>query len=313
MENKESFSKSSIIYAKIQWALVFFIFFIDVVWISFSSFKLYYDFRDLWLYVLILLSLYIPYLFYKKYRPNLKIMAALLSSCWLLSYSGAALVLSYLADTTNAPLVTAHLASLDHYLGVYSPSVVIWGKENEWINSILVFSYACFLLQKPFVLLYFSFVGKIEYQQNFMMQYMIAGLLTIILGAVFPAEGTYAWYHFQPSVSQSGDLKSLYDVRNHIIDLRNLTGIIEFPSFHTVMGALTIYIFRNEQKVIFIPILILNILLFISCVSHGGHFLMDVLGGILVAAVAIGIEALIFKSIKRVSLKKLADRALLTK
>ncbi|MBY0292713.1 MAG: phosphatase PAP2 family protein [Alphaproteobacteria bacterium] len=304
MENNEVFSKSSVIYTKIQWALVFFIFFIDVVWLSFSSFKLYYDLRDLWIYVLILLSLYIPYLLYKKYRPNLNIMAALLSSCWLLSFSGAALILSYLADTTNEPLVTAHLASMDRYLGVYSPSIVMWGKENEWINLILVFSYACFLFQKPFVLLYFAFVGKIDYQQSFMMQYMIAGLLTILLGAAFPAEGTYAWYHFHPNAGQSGDLKSLYEVRNHIVDLRTLTGIIEFPSFHTVMGALTICIFRNEKKVIFIPILILNILLFISCVSHGGHFLMDVLGGILVAAVAIGIEILIFKSIKRVSLKK---------
>lgn len=290
-------------YTKLLWSLVFLIFAVDVVWITFSSFELYYSPIDLLVYTCLIFSFYIPYLLYKKFRPDPKIMAALHSGCWLLCYSAPALVLSYLAYTTDLPLVTRDLADWDHYLGVYAPSVVTWFKHHSGLNIVFIASYASFLYQKPLLLLYFSLKGKLKHLQSFMMQYMIAGLLTIGVGALFPAEGTYAWYHFAPNPSQVIDLQSLYLVRQNIVDLRELTGIIEFPSFHTVFGVLSIYTFRNERYPIFISILILNILLLLSCVSHGGHFFVDVLSGIAVALFSIGIEEFIYRKFVTKALK----------
>ena len=132
---------------------------------------------------------------------------------------------------------------------------------------------------------------------------MIAAFLTIFIGATFPAVGTYAWYHFTSTTSQLSELHRLYELRQNIVNITVADGIIEFPSFHTTLGLLYTYIFRNETKMIFIPILILNILMIFSCVSHGGHFFVDILGGMAVFVVAVGIEQLIFTSIKKRYLK----------
>jgi len=285
-------------YTTIQWAIVLIVFLVDIIWINFSSFTLYYNTSDFGLYILIILTFYIPYLFYKKFRPDPKMMLALLSFCWLVSFTGAAIVFSYLAYTTNRPLVTQTLADLDGYLGISPPTIAMWFYNHSWLNILSIIIYTSFLYQKPFILLYFSFKEDFYHLQSFILQYMITVLITICIGAYFPAEGTYAWYHFEPYISQFGDLQRLYELRQNIVNLKALNGIIEFPSLHTALGVIYIYTFRDERKIIFIPILILNLLLFFSCISTGGHFFMDVLAGIVVAIVAVGIERFIFTMVK---------------
>jgi len=54
------------------------------------------------------------------------------------------------------------------------------------------------------------------------------------------------------------------------------------------------YTFRHERKLIFIPILLLNGLMIFSCLSQGGHYLMDIFGGIAVFGVVAGIEKWLF-------------------
>lgn len=291
-------------YTKIQWAIVLIVFLINIIWIKFSSFTIYYSLNDLGIYILFILAFYVPYLFYKKFRPDPKIMLVLQSGCWLLSFTGAAVVLSYLAYSTNRPLITETLANIDSYLGVSPPDIVMWFWSYRWLNILSIIFYFSFLYQKPFILLYFSLREDVKHLQRFIMQYMFTVLLTICIGAYFPAEGTYAWYHFEPYASQWGDLQRLYEVRQNILNLRGLNGIIEFPSLHTALGVIYIYAFRDERKIIFIPIVILNILLFFSCISTGGHFLIDVLAGIAVAVIAIGMEKFLFKEIRN-SRKKL--------
>jgi membrane-associated phospholipid phosphatase len=140
-----------------------------------------------------------------------------------------------------------------------------------------------------------------------MMQYMIASLLTIVISAVFPAVGTHAWYDFAANSTQSSDLERLYELRQNIVDLGTFNGIVEFPSFHTAVGVLITYAFRHQSKFIFIPILILNILMIFSCLSHGGHFLVDILGGIIVAAIAIVLERVICRNIRSLSFEKIKN------
>jgi len=295
-------------YANILWAIVIIVFLIDIIWINFSSFSIYYNLSDLGLYIFILLTFFIPYLFYKKFRPDLRMTTALLSFCWLLSFTGGAIVLSYLAYTTDRALVTQALADIDSYLGIYPPAIVMWFWNHSWLNILSIIIYTSFLYQKPFILLYFSLRKDLYHLQSFIMQYMIAVLITICIGAYFPAEGTYAWYHFKPFTSQLGDVQRLYELRQNIVNLKALNGIIEFPSLHSALAVIYIYTFRDERRIIFIPVLILNILLLFSCISTGGHFFIDVLAGIAIAIVAIGIERLIFHAVQNSQLKRAEEK-----
>jgi membrane-associated phospholipid phosphatase len=44
-----------------------------------------------------------------------------------------------------------------------------------------------------------------------------------------------------------------------------------------------------------------------SCLSHGGHFLVDILGGIIVAAIAIVLERVICRNIRSLSFEKIKN------
>ena len=287
------------IYTKIQWGIVFATLIVDIIWIKFSSISFYYNSKKLLVFSLLLIILYIPYVLYRKFRPDPKIMMALQATLIFLSYSTVIFVLSYLACTTNQPLVDSTLASMDRYLGFYSPSLIFWFRDHAIWNYIFGFIYDAYYFQMPFVLLYVSFFGETNYLQKYLMQYMIASLLTICIAGFFPAVGTYGWYPYPPEPSQLSELQRFYELRQNIVDLRASDGIITFPSFHTTMGILYICAFLHERKIIFIPILILNALMIFSCLSHGGHFLVDIWGGIVVFVIALGIERLIFWSVKK--------------
>lgn len=285
-------------YQKILWGSVVAILAVDVLWLSFSSFKISYNEMDFLLYISFVSLFYIPYLIYKYLRPDPNIMMTFLSFCWFFCFAKVALILSYLAYTTDYPLITSSLADIDQDLGFYAPSLVLWFRHHPSWNIVFSIIYNSFLFQKPFTLLYLSLRGQLNHLESFMMQYMIAGVLAIVIGAALPAVGTYIWYHFPPNPGQLSDMEQLYALRENIVDLDKLNGIVEFPSFHTASALIYTYAFRDENKFIFIPILFLNILLIFSCLSHGGHFLIDIFGGIAVAIIAIGIERFLFKSIK---------------
>ena len=78
MNPKEEFPSS---YTKIQWGIIIpIIFLIDSIWIYFSSFKFNYSIKNFFVYFIIFFFLYVPYALYKKFRPDPKIMAALLTT-----------------------------------------------------------------------------------------------------------------------------------------------------------------------------------------------------------------------------------------
>jgi len=204
------------------------------------------------------------------------------------------LTFSYLVATINQPLVDSTLYTIDTYFGVSSPSIVLWFRTHEEWRTVFVHIYNTYNYQFPFVIFYFSSRGDVTQLQRFFMQFMIAAPLTIVLSGFFPAEGPYVWYHYTPDIELLKALNQLRELRHNIVDLTTQNGIVTIPSFHTVMACLYTYAFRNQRKIIFIPILILNILMIFSCLPIGQHYFADLLAGIAVAAIGIGLETLLF-------------------
>jgi membrane-associated phospholipid phosphatase len=63
-----------------------------------------------------------------------------------------------------------------------------------------------------------------------------------------------------------------------VIDLSALQGVVSFPSFHTVLGVITIYALRDTRWLM-ILVLLLNGTMLVSTLPVGGHHLTDVLAG----------------------------------
>jgi membrane-associated phospholipid phosphatase len=126
--------------------------------------------------------------------------------------------------------------------------------------------------------------GAVELRHGF----FISALATIIIGLLMPAAGPFAYYHL-PVAGQTAyvvQFAALRDGAMRVIDLSNAQGLISFPSFHTTLAVLCAYAARTV-RVIFWPVLVLNVLIIGTAPVNGGHYFVDVIAGFALAVVVI--------------------------
>ncbi|MBX9787215.1 MAG: phosphatase PAP2 family protein [Alphaproteobacteria bacterium] len=210
------------------------------------------------------------------------------------------LVFCFLMATLKYPFVDSTLVFIDSIFGINSSAVVLWFRTHELLNYIFSSIYKTYFYQIPLIIVYFSIRGDALALQRFVMQFIIALILTIIISGFLPALGPYVWYNYQPSPTLAAALAQLLELREGILDFSHKNGVVSLPSFHTVAAFLYMYTFRNENKVLFVSIVILNTLMVFSCIPIGEHYFADILGAIPTFLVAIWIDFLIYKHIVHV-------------
>ena len=72
----------------------------------------------------------------------------------------------------------------------------------------------------------------------------------------------------------------------HALDLARLAGLVNFPSFHTTLAIVFVYAVRRRSRPLTIAAA-LNVVMIVSVLTEGGHYLVDVIAGAAVAAGAI--------------------------
>lgn len=294
-------------YAHFQWGFVVVFFLIDFFWITFSSLSFHFDLKIIVFQVLAAAVLYLAYKFYEKFRPNPRIILLLQQSFFFFTFCPLVLVFSYLTNTTTEPFVDSTLASIDRFFGIYTPTFFYWTKAHKTWHLIFQLLYDSYFYQFLLVLFYFGYRWEEGVLPRFVMQFMIAVSITSAICYFYPAEGPYVWYNYigDTSIFIKNAFYHLQELRHNIVDIIKKDGIITFPSFHAVMGMVFVYTFRNQKKVIFIPILILNILMILVCMPIGGHYFADLLAAVPVFLITIGLEALIYKCVTRSWLKNM--------
>lgn len=66
-----------------------------------------------------------------------------------------------------------------------------------------------------------------------------------------------------------------------------ITGVVGFPSYHLVMACMVVWYCR--RTILFVPILLVNLAMIPATLVHGGHHLIDLLGGLVVFAAGVWI------------------------
>ena len=136
---------------------------------------------------------------------------------------------------------------------------------------------------------------------EFVTLYAVTALISAIIATIVPAEGAHAF--FAPSREQFSNFTSLSGMWHYdsLVALRaanlmsfnpfhHLEGMVTFPSFHTTAAVLIAYAARGVRFVA-IPMLVLNVLMIVSTIPEGGHYLVDVIAGLLIAIVCIVMHA----------------------
>jgi len=228
-------------------------------------------------------------LFYTWLRPEARICAALDTVVYVAAFSQIAAILSYLIVGTGAPLVDAWYARADAAIGFNWLGWFDFVHAHTLLAETLRCAYGLLLPEMIPVVLVLAFSSQFDRLRIFVVAFSATALATLLISAVVPAAG--AWIHY--GLGQRVDLAQISDfelLRRHQmagIDLARMQGLISMPSFHAALAVLYAWSMRRCGAW-FWPCALLNALIVLSALTEGGHYLVDVVGGTLLASIAIG-------------------------
>jgi len=121
---------------------------------------------------------------------------------------------------------------------------------------------------------------------------LLTGTLSLLLATLIwwaaPSVGPAAFYALPDGLEKSiglvtdsaygESLRTLAQQGLAIIRPSDIIGTIAFPSYHTVMSLLVVWFLRKTP--LLLPALALNIAMIPAILSHGGHHLADMAGGV---------------------------------
>jgi membrane-associated phospholipid phosphatase len=185
------------------------------------------------------------------------------------------------------PLQDEHLARIDQVLGVNVPQITSW-TSRHWLGTLINRTYP--LLSPLLTVSIFlpALLGKVQNAQQFVMANLIAFFIGLPLFALVPAIGPWYGYHFAATSGQM-DCQSailLFRAPGHAIS--QLNAIICFPSFHVIWAIFCVAALWGF-RLLRIPVALFSSMIVISTVTTGWHYVIDVLGGFVVAGLSLAI------------------------
>ncbi|RXH09897.1 phosphatase PAP2 family protein [Bradyrhizobium guangzhouense] len=201
--------------------------------------------------------------------------------------------LSYVAGRMGWPLQDQALLAIDRALGLDPEPIARFVNDHPWLADVLSRSYGLIkwpLLFTPVVL---TLTARYVRLQLFMLAMSLALAVTIVVSALVPAIGTY--YGLQLPAAQvpdintavyAGQLRDILALRDgslHELQLFKLSGIVSFPSFHAASAVLYMWALWPVRRIGGIAAA-LNLMMIAATPVIGAHYIVDVAGGIALAA-----------------------------
>jgi membrane-associated phospholipid phosphatase len=202
---------------------------------------------------------------------------------WFFSFVAAAAVLSYVAASCALPLQDATMERLDRAIGFDWSAWRDALLDRPTSYRLLVVTYNSLFSQFLLVIIYFCKRDRVARIEELMLLMVATLVPTVLISAIWPTLGPFAAL----APGDSGFLQDLLELRAggpwHF-NLLALKGIIQMPSYHTVLAVLFTYAFRGTGLIGY-AIAAVNMFMMLSIPPVGGHYLVDVLAG---GALALG-------------------------
>ena len=213
--------------------------------------------------------------------------------------------LSYLANAAGWPLQDQALLSIDRAIGMDPESIAAFVNNHQWLAKCFDTGYGFIkwpLLGVPIIL---AMKLRLIRLQQFILALNIALIVTIVISVFVPAIGTYYGLNVSPErfpllngsiyASQLRDILSLRDGSLRQIELFKLSGIVSFPSFHAASAVLYAWALWPVRGFIRYAASGINGLMLASTPVIGAHYMIDVIAGVLLAALAILLAKYFFR------------------
>ncbi len=239
---------------------------------------------------------------YGRLRPDARLSTMGTETAFLISFSAAGCIFSYLVTATNMPLIDQQLVQLDQRMGFDWHSYIAFVNGQAWLGKLSSLVYQSTLYQIAFAMLILPLMGQIERCRELTLNVMFSSLGCVLVSGLLPSAGALG--HFQPDAAfymQNAPVVDLaykqafFDLRQGLtthLSLRDVHGLIAFPSYHVGLSVIVVFAFRGVTGW-FWPILCLNLLVILSTPIDGGHHLSDAVGGFILALATSALVVLI--------------------
>lgn len=211
-----------------------------------------------------------------------------MAQLWIGGLAGGALAV--LGLRLHMPTTDVQLHAIDIAFGFDGIAIVnALVSEGQWIFSLMAPAYAYTI---PLVLLGTLILGLSGQRTEAWRACLCynGSLVTIALIAMLiPAKGLGLWVpaallaHLpdRAMIYFWESFDSFYSGADPVLSLDALDGVISFPSFHAAMGAIVVGIWRHSLFTL-IPALAWFGLMLLATFPYGGHYAVDLAGGIAV-------------------------------
>ncbi|WP_407148835.1 phosphatase PAP2 family protein [Bradyrhizobium sp. ORS 86] len=204
--------------------------------------------------------------------------------------------LTYVALALNWPLQDQAFLAIDRAMGLDPEALLRFVNDHAWLMSSLVTGYGFikwFLLGVPIIL---AATLRLIRLQQFVAAYSLALAITLVISALVPAIGTFYGLNISPAdfpavhaevyAAQLRDMLAVRSGALHHLELFKLAGVVSFPSFHAASAVLYLWALW-PVRVIGIVAAVMNVLMIASTPVIGAHYVIDVIGGVLLALLCI--------------------------
>ncbi|WP_298284221.1 phosphatase PAP2 family protein [Novosphingobium sp.] len=223
---------------------------------------------------------------YTRNRPDARIAA----TCGILAMLIAACLLAAIISHTSlrfgSPHIDSALSAADLALGIRAPAIVLAFADYPAFAALLSVIYSSAMPVCIVLGLALAVLGREAKAWEFGFCFTFCLVLAAIVSIGFPALGSTVYHGIEgvaglPSDAGNFHMATVDYYRNDpaaIFDLAKVQGIVTFPSFHMVMALLVPYALRGTGLPGWIA-MVWAVLVTISSVVIGGHYVVDLLGG----------------------------------
>ena len=186
--------------------------------------------------------------------------------------------------TPFKPWIDPWLLHVDQLLGFKSAQLLAWVHAHAEIKPFLVFAYNAWVFEVlivPLVLLFLGHFKKLMWLIHAsLISIIVGGLIYFFLPSLPPASVVHSAYFLDSSHIL---IQRFFDLRKHLpLDPKTLSaGLISFPSFHVINALLSLMAIWHLKYVRW-PLLFLNVVLVLSTMMLGFHYLVDVIAAIVI-------------------------------
>lgn len=269
----------------IKWFLLTIVGLADWIWMASAGFRV----SPAYTYALpsILLLICIS-LFYFYTGREQRIMEFAHFAAQLLALYAVTMPLTFLAVSTNAPLHDNAFDGIDKAMGLDWVAWTQWMTGHPYLRWILAVVYGSLPVQGFFCYIYNVHTREFWRNTELWWATFISLIITIAGSAAFPAMNPYVYYGLESSdrFIHMGQFLGLRDGTMRVVSTQIHEGLVQLPSFHTILAILMTYNVRHNHWLLAFAV-VLNAALIISCPTEGSHYFIDLFAGVAVAAVTI--------------------------